>query len=64
VTGLIVPPRDPRALAEAINRLEASPDLRAQYGAAGRARVESQFTLSAMARATTALYREVLDARD
>jgi glycosyltransferase involved in cell wall biosynthesis len=51
-------------LAEAINRLEASPDLRAQYGAAGRARVESQFTLSAMARATTALYREVLDARD
>ena len=38
VTGLLVPPRNPRTLAAALNRLVADPSLRLRQGAAGRAR--------------------------
>ena len=38
--GLLVPPRQPRELAIAIDRLLADPALREQMGAAGRARAE------------------------
>jgi rhamnosyl/mannosyltransferase len=59
VTGLIVPPGDPASLAAACRRLLADAGLRRRYGRAGIDRVESQFTVPAMVRATTALYREV-----
>ncbi|HPM24384.1 MAG TPA: glycosyltransferase, partial [Phycisphaerae bacterium] len=36
VTGLLVPPRDPRALADAMARLLDDPDLRQRFGQAGR----------------------------
>jgi glycosyltransferase involved in cell wall biosynthesis len=42
-TGLIVPPRDSEKLAAALGTLLASPELRQQYGQAGRARVEAEF---------------------
>jgi colanic acid/amylovoran biosynthesis glycosyltransferase len=35
-TGLLVPPGDPRALADALERLLANPELRRDFGAAGR----------------------------
>jgi glycosyltransferase involved in cell wall biosynthesis len=38
-TGLLVPPRDPRALADSILRLLRNPDEAAAFGAAGRASV-------------------------
>jgi glycosyltransferase involved in cell wall biosynthesis len=38
-TGILVPPRDPRALREALERLLADPELRRRLGAAGRERV-------------------------
>lgn len=58
-TGLVVPPADAPALAQALSRLVGDPALRARYGAAGRARVASHFTVEAMTRATTALYAQV-----
>jgi rhamnosyl/mannosyltransferase len=48
VTGLVVPPKNPRALARAINRLAADPALRERMGEAGRARVAAEFTLDKM----------------
>ena len=43
-TGLLVPPRDDRALADAIVSLLKDPGLRERFGEAGRRRVEEQFS--------------------
>jgi glycosyltransferase involved in cell wall biosynthesis len=43
VEGLVVPPRDPNALAEAIGALARDPSLRATMGANGRRRVVREF---------------------
>ena len=59
VTGLTVPPADVAALAKAMRMLASEPDLRARLGAAGRARVTSEFTAQAMVMRTFDLYREV-----
>lgn len=48
VTGLLVPPGDPAALAAAIGALLADPARRAAMGAAGRARVTTRFAPAAM----------------
>jgi len=44
VTGIIVPPEDPGALAEAVCELLANPDLRNSFGEAGRRRVADRFS--------------------
>lgn len=44
-SGLLVPPENDRKLAEALDSLASSPELRAQLGRGARARVESRFTL-------------------
>ena len=61
-TGLVVPPNDPQALADAINRLLADPTLRAQLGAAGRKRVQEEFSLQGMIHKTVSFYQETLAA--
>lgn len=43
--GELVPPGDPGPLAAALQRLLTSPELRAGYGAAGRARVEREYAV-------------------
>jgi glycosyltransferase involved in cell wall biosynthesis len=43
VQGLLVPQRDPKALADALERLLGDDGLRRKLGAAGRARVEEKF---------------------
>jgi len=48
VTGRLGPSGDPDALAEALAALLADPGLRARMGAAGAARVRSDFTVSGM----------------
>ena len=55
-TGLLVPPRDDRALAAAIVRLLGDPQLRARFGEAGRRRVEEHFSVEQMVRATVQVY--------
>jgi glycosyltransferase involved in cell wall biosynthesis len=55
-TGLLVPPANPGALANALERLANDPALRRRLGAAGRARIESCFTLEGMVKAKQDLY--------
>jgi len=62
ISGLTVLPRDPAALAEAINQLLACPELRRRYGQAGRKRVEDEFSIASMVRQTMVIYEAVLEA--
>ena len=55
-TGLLVPPGDTPALAEALARLARDPALRARLGAAARADVDARFSREALARASIELY--------
>ncbi len=57
---LLAPPRDTSALADAIERLIVSPDLRHSL-AQGAARLAQSFTWEAIATQTKELYQEVLD---
>lgn len=56
VTGLVVPPRDPAALAGAIRALMDDPGRAAAMGSAGRERVREKFSLEAMAGRYAAIY--------
>jgi glycosyltransferase involved in cell wall biosynthesis len=58
-TGVLVPPRDHRAMAAAIVDLLNDRARRAQLGAAGLERVRSRFTVERMVAATAAVYRRV-----
>ena len=62
-TGILVPPHDVHALAEAIASLAADPVRRAAMGRAGRELVECQFTDEIVARETLTLYRAALTER-
>lgn len=55
-TGLLVPPGDVGALADAVGRLLGDPVARARLGAAGRRRVELLFDMHGWARRLRALY--------
>jgi D-inositol-3-phosphate glycosyltransferase len=63
VTGSLVPPRDPAALAAAIGELLDHPELRAEYGRAGARRARRQFDFNAIAAATQAVYDAVVRRR-
>lgn len=56
-TGILVPPRDPKALAEALARLAADQGLRRRLGAAARKTAEKRFSDKVIAGATVELYR-------
>ncbi|HET7045372.1 MAG TPA: glycosyltransferase family 4 protein [Gaiellaceae bacterium] len=57
VTGLLVPPDDPEALAHALQALGGNPARAAAMGAAGRARALAAFGADRPAEALDALYR-------
>ncbi len=58
--GRLVPPGDPEALREAIERLLADPDLRGRLAASARDAAAGPYSWDAVAEQTLALYRELL----
>lgn len=61
--GLLVPRRDPDALAGAISRLLEDAALRERMGESGRARRDAEFDLDRMVRRVEDLYLELLERR-
>lgn len=59
-TGLVVPPEDPKAMAEAISALMGDPERRAAMGAAARAIAEQRFTVEATVARYLDVYERVL----
>jgi len=59
-TGLLVPPDDPEALADALARLLADPVLARRLGAAGPGRIEERYGAEAMVDGYERIYREIL----
>ncbi len=59
VTGIVVPPRDHRAIAAAIVRLLTDEGLRRRMGDAGRVRVGERFTVDRMVAETAGVYARV-----
>lgn len=60
-SGLVVPPGDVRALADAVVGLLHDPDRRRRMGQAGHDRVLARFDVRSMGRALDGLYRELRD---
>jgi starch synthase len=63
VTGLLVPPADPAALAHALSTLLADSARARAMGRAGSRRVEEYYTLRRHAERVEAVYAEVLQER-
>src|SRR5262245_15977073 len=62
-TGLLVPPRNPEALAQAMLRMIENPVRARAMARAGRKRVEARFSTAAKVQHTEALYRRLLATR-
>ncbi len=60
VTGLLVPPQDAPAVADAFARLRADPAFAATLGAAGRMRVEARYSWERVAARTERIYERAL----
>jgi glycosyltransferase involved in cell wall biosynthesis len=63
VTGFLVPPEDPEALAGRLQQLWSSPTLRAQFGAAGRRRAMRIFTWDHVAAGLASVYEQAIGDR-
>ena len=59
VTGLVVPPQDPAAMAQAIKSLQADELLRQQMGQAGLQRVRAGFSQEIMVRQVMQVYYQL-----
>ncbi len=60
VSGLVVPPGDARAIAEAVRRLRADPESRKKMGEAARERIRLHFNTEQTIQQTLELYQSVL----
>ncbi len=61
INGLLVPPNDPAALANALGKLLADPGLRGRMGAASRHLVVEKFTIEHVNQSTLNVYRDLLN---
>lgn len=59
-TGLLVPPRDDAAMADAIVRLLRDPAMRTKFGEAGYRRVDEHFSAERMVRRVLGVYEDVV----
>ena len=64
VSGILVPPRAPEALAAAIGRVLDDQGLRSQLGRGARQRAESLFDVRTITRQTLALYDHAVAGND
>jgi glycosyltransferase involved in cell wall biosynthesis len=62
VEGVLVPPLDEAAWAQALERVLTDAELARRMGAAGRRRAREEFSLERTAERTEALYRDVVEA--
>jgi sugar transferase (PEP-CTERM/EpsH1 system associated) len=62
-TGLLVPPRDPGALAAAVRSLARDPETAGRMGREGRRRLDERFSLEAAVRANQTIYSRCLEGR-
>jgi glycosyltransferase involved in cell wall biosynthesis len=60
-TGILVPPKDPEALATQIVRLLEEPAFRARLGSAARLRADSEFDINQAVACLEAIYDELLE---
>jgi len=60
VTGYVIPPADPAALADRLLYLHDDEAARRAMGAAGRARIRSEFSVETMVRRMTDVYEEAI----
>jgi glycosyltransferase involved in cell wall biosynthesis len=63
-TGLLVPPRNPQALAQALGRLQATPNYRQELGRRGRELVVERFSLEQMAAEIETVYDVLQNRRE
>ena len=59
INGLLVPPKDPASLSDAITKLLENSSLRARMGTRGREIVEKEFSVDRISRETLNLYDEL-----
>ncbi len=64
VTGYQVPPADPKALADAINKVLRDRKLAESMGKAGRKRVEDHVSWKSIAQRTLKMYAELLHEKE
>lgn len=60
-TGFLVPPGNPKALAQALESLLTDPELRRALGEAGRRKVEQEFSVERVVASTLDVYRRALE---
>ena len=60
-TGILVEPEDADALSNAIARCIDDPEIASQFGAAGRERMQMEFSIATMADKHVALYESILN---
>lgn len=59
-SGLLVPEKDPQAIASAVKRILSEPELAARFRQAGRARIDATFSADKMVEAMLRVYESIL----